>query len=443
MFKSQTGICLPEDAEKITRRIFLESGVSLTAYMSMSQLLPNVAAAAPSFPLQRRLIWINLSGGWDILEATDPKPRSTSGITIAYDWSEAHELSGSTDGTRIGRWLPKIAGIGEDVVVVRGLAMGTTAHDAGNIYMDTGVLSNAGRVNAASIPAIVASESTATIPIIQLNGGNEALTDRGLLNPVSVVRAQNLQLYSSMYPANAKEKSLRLRMLDYVQESITRAQGSSGVNDRLSDISNAESKIRDQINSDVGSKLSTNASDLAAYTTGAPQGFNAQMANNFALASKLIRNDIISCVNLGVGGFDTHANQDTRMQPIMVSLDHCISVLVEQLREANALDNTLIVLYSDFGRTPKINNTSGRDHWPVGGAMLIGGGIQGGRAVGGTDNNLLAENTNLTSGEVSSSGSQINPTHLCGSVLQLCLGSGYMQYRSYLQNIDALTLLKS
>src|SRR5690606_22334956 len=100
--------------------------------------------AQESFTPQRNLIWINMGGGWDILEVTDPKPASTSGIDMIYGWGDAREVASSSDGARIGRWLPRIAGLGRDLLVVRGLAMGTTSHEAGNIYMDTGILSNAG-----------------------------------------------------------------------------------------------------------------------------------------------------------------------------------------------------------------------------------------------------------------------------------------------------------
>ena len=107
------------------------------------------------------------------------------------------------------------------------------------------------------------------------------------------------------------------------------------------------------------------------------------------------------------------------------------------------LDKTLIVLYSDFGRTPKINNSNGRDHWPVGGAIMIGGGIQGGRAVGGTDDSMRAYSINQDTGKADENGEQLSPIHLGGSVLELTLGSEYLQYRNYLQSIPALTRLKS
>ena len=182
---------------KFSRRNLIKSGISFSAYSSVANLFGTRAFGQNlSFPPKKKLVWIQMSGGWDLLETVNPKVRSTSGIDMSYSWSQANSIGSS--GDKIGRWLPGLAAHGSDMVVVRGMNMGTTSHMAGRVYMDTGVLSNAGTVNAASIPAIVASESSSTIPIIQLNGGSEPQTDRGLFNPVSVVRASNLELYRSM-----------------------------------------------------------------------------------------------------------------------------------------------------------------------------------------------------------------------------------------------------
>ncbi len=440
-------IVLPHEVEEMNRRQLLATGVSLTAYASVASLLkPGTARAQDaSYPPARKLIWINMSGGWDILEVTDPKEASTAGIDMIYDWGIAPALAGG-DGTKIGRFLPGIAALGTDVLVLRGLAMGTTSHMAGSVYMDTAILSNAGRVNAASIPAIVASESADTIPIIQLNGGTDPQTDRGLLKPVSAVRADNLELYRSMYPDGDAAIQRKMAVLDYLKSSLARAEARTGANDRMTGLGAAESKVRAQFADNVGAKLTLNATDRALFTTGAPTGMNNGATDAVALTLKLINNDIVTCVNLGFGGFDTHQGQTARLQPILESVDFSISRLVQGLRDSGKLDSTLIVLFSDFGRTPKVNGSNGRDHWPTGGAIVIGGGIDGGRAVGATDDSLgAALLINPNSGAVTTdaaTGVQLNPTHLGGMVLALTLGSGYSQYRPYLAALPALTRLK-
>ena len=68
---------------------------------------------------------------------------------------------------------------------------------------------------------------------------------------------------------------------------------------------------------------------------------------------------------------------------------------------------------------------------------MIGGGIDGGRVVGGTTDGLQAENVNATSGIIDSAGIQIDPSYVGGSVLELLLGSSFLTYRDYLTSIPA------
>ena len=449
--KTSCAICLPQETGDISRRQLLASGVSMTAYLSVAKLLAGAgtarAADSTNYPPQRKLVWINMSGGWDILEVTDPKPNSTGKLQLLYDYGQSHPVAGATDGSRLGRWLPNLAGIGADLLVVRGIAMGTTSHPAGSAYMDKGVLSNTGIVNSASIPAIIASESQATIPIVQLAGGSDPQTDRGILKPVSVVRAQNLDLYRSMYPADDAAIQRRMAILDLLKTSVAKSQGAVGANSRLSDLSAAEAKLRVQFAGNVGAKMALTDADKAAFTTNAPKGMSSDSQNAVALALKLLNNDLVTCINLGFGGFDTHQNQNTRLAPILASVDFLLAQFVAGLKASGQLDKTLIILYSDFGRTPAVNGASGRDHWPVGGALVMGGGIAGGRTVGATSDDTLsaAELIDPTTGLKSTDGAtgvQLNPTHIGGLALALTLGPAYATYRPYLPALAALTRLK-
>lgn len=435
------------DAE---RRRLLQTGVSLSATFALSRLFGKNAAFAQTgvedYPVLKKLVWIHMRGGWDILETVDPKMQSTSKLDITYDYSLAQQLSGASQDVRLGRWWSNTAKLGSDLVLVRGLAMGTTSHDAGTVYSDTGVLSNSGNVNAASIPAIVASQSGTTIPLIQLSGADTPRTDRGLLKPLSVVRADDLRLYQGLFPQNDVALDASKRILEYSRRSLLRMQGLAGNNDRLTTVEAARSKIQSQIAAGVGSQLSLADSDRAAFVSALASDSQRSMnatVDSFALAVKLLKNDLVTCINMGFGNFDTHMNQERSLMPMLTNFDSLFAVFLSQLKNAGLLNNTLVVLYSDFGRTPRVNNGAGRDHWPVGGALLAGGGLAGGRAVGATDADLLAKNVDPNTGLESSSGIQLSPVHLGGSVLELTLGTSYLNKRPYLESIPALTRLKS
>jgi uncharacterized protein (DUF1501 family) len=91
-------------------------------------------------------------------------------------------------------------------------------------------------------------------------------------------------------------------------------------------------------------------------------------------------------VEVQLGGWDTHQNNFTRVPERCAILDQALSALLKDLTQRGMLDETLIVLASEFGRTPNINVNEGRDHYPKAfSCMLAGGGIKGGQVWGKTD----------------------------------------------------------
>ncbi|MGE3808058.1 MAG: DUF1501 domain-containing protein [Gemmataceae bacterium] len=94
----------------------------------------------------------------------------------------------------------------------------------------------------------------------------------------------------------------------------------------------------------------------------------------------------VSCVTLsGHGDWDTHENNFTVMRRLMPQLDQAVHALVTDLCERGLDKDVALVVWSEFGRTPKINNKAGRDHWPAGSVLMAGGGFKTGQAIGTTD----------------------------------------------------------
>lgn len=94
----------------------------------------------------------------------------------------------------------------------------------------------------------------------------------------------------------------------------------------------------------------------------------------------------VRCVEVSLGGWDTHANNKESNRKNAEILDPAIAALVRSLKERDIYDETIILVGTEFGRTPKINGVAGRDHWPTGFSVLLGGGgIRGGLAIGETD----------------------------------------------------------
>ena len=103
------------------------------------------------------------------------------------------------------------------------------------------------------------------------------------------------------------------------------------------------------------------------------------------LARRLIEAGV-RCVSVSFSDFDTHSNNFPRLRGLLPIIDHALHALVTDLGDRGMLDNVLIVVWGEFGRTPRISGSGGRDHWPeVGPALLAGGGIKTGQVIGATD----------------------------------------------------------
>ena len=91
----------------------------------------------------------------------------------------------------------------------------------------------------------------------------------------------------------------------------------------------------------------------------------------------------VRMATLTYGGWDMHANITQGMRGQMPAFDQALSALIRDLDRTGLLKDTMVMVSSEFGRSPKINNNAGRDHWPkVFSVMLAGGGIKGGEIYG-------------------------------------------------------------
>lgn len=124
------------------------------------------------------------------------------------------------------------------------------------------------------------------------------------------------------------------------------------------------------------------------YGKGDPKNFGDGAPRNlehFLLARRLVEAGA-RCVTLNFGRWDFHSNNFAGMRSHAPMFDQGLSALIEDLDDRGMLDDTLVVAWGEFGRTPKINGNAGRDHWPrVGGALLAGGGLRTGQVIGATD----------------------------------------------------------
>jgi hypothetical protein len=125
------------------------------------------------------------------------------------------------------------------------------------------------------------------------------------------------------------------------------------------------------------------------YGDGKPYKFQfdgAPTVNDQLLLARRLVEAGVRCVTLSYGRWDSHGKNFDLVRDHGSKLDQCLSALIDDLDVRGMLDDVSVVVWGEFGRTPKINNGAGRDHWPqVSCALLAGGGMRTGQAIGATN----------------------------------------------------------
>jgi hypothetical protein len=127
----------------------------------------------------------------------------------------------------------------------------------------------------------------------------------------------------------------------------------------------------------------------AAYGDGKPYEYQfdgAPTRNEHLLMARRLVEAGVRVVSLSYGRWDSHFQNFDLVRDHGGKLDQCLSALLDDLRDRDMLDDVAVVVWGEFGRTPKINPKAGRDHWPqVSCALLAGGGLRTGQVIGATN----------------------------------------------------------
>jgi hypothetical protein len=124
------------------------------------------------------------------------------------------------------------------------------------------------------------------------------------------------------------------------------------------------------------------------YGNGSPrhQGDGAPLWNDQLLMARRLVEAGVRCVTVAYGFWDTHGNNFRHLRRNLPVFDQGIAALVDDLHQRGLERDVSVIVWGEFGRTPRINAQAGRDHWaPVNGALMAGGGMPTGQVLGATD----------------------------------------------------------
>jgi uncharacterized protein (DUF1501 family) len=358
-------------------------------------------------------LWVTLhaSGGWDVTSHCDPK-----GSLGDTDPNPMNHYLATDIGTAVGsksgmRYAPSAENkaffdkYAKDLMVINGLDTSTNSHDVGTRVVWSGTLTE----NKASFAALVAAAAGESQPMSYISyggydvtGGAVAVTRVGNLEAIRKIAFPNIidPLYDQdKTPFYTDDTAARIaatrdaRHQAYAkQQNLPRLQQSMGMLYTARSGQNELKKLTEYLPTDL-------------------EQSNLRRQVQIALAA--YRAGICVSVNLTTGGFDTHGDNDQQQFPRLATIWDGIDYLVEQAKGFGIWGNIVIMVGSDFGRTPGYNMGDGKDHWSITSNLLLGKGIPGDTVIGKTTDRHNPLNIDpKTLAPVEGGGIRLKPGHV-------------------------------
>jgi hypothetical protein len=377
------------DCDGSTRRDFLKVGALGALGLSLPNLLAARAAqAAAGRPTKSTsIVWLWLGGGPTHVETFDPKMSAPAEYR-----SVTGEEKTPIPGLTVGGTLPKIAKVGDKMAFVRSFAHTNSGHGGGTHFVMTGydnrMIDNGGLPSRPGLGAIVSRSRGANaaggIPTYVRLGGI------GADGPAFLGAA-----YAPFDPSGQAARDMQLkisqdRLSDRRElltglDKINRSIDGSGLMDGLDDFE------KQAFNVVLGE--SKNAFDITKEDPKVQARYGPGLGQQLLRARRLAE---AGCgfVTVSYGGWDMHGNIKNAMNQRSPQLDTAVSAFVEDTVARGSDKDILLVITGEFGRTPRVNNNAGRDHWaPLSTLAMAGGGLKMGQAVGDSDERVSVPRT--------------------------------------------------
>ncbi|NUP12006.1 MAG: DUF1501 domain-containing protein [Polyangiaceae bacterium] len=440
---------------KLDRRNFLRAALAGVGLFGIGGLSPRVARATASDQL---VLVCYLSGGWDQLLAFDPRPANAaqysgnapyeaggSGIHPAYDLVNTawmNEVLAATNGSGIrkrnnvsfGPAVPaELLDHANDLCVLRGLNMSTLTHEVGRRFFTTGQFPRGLQPVGSSLSTIVANAvgPSATLPNLSL------LTESynvGMPPGVSPIQVRDAQDVRDMLRRLGPELSYGAGAINdlelgdpscFGEELDTEGTASFYRESRVKAKSMVTSGDDAHFDFDVDNPGSNAALFEALGITKATDFATAK--GRAAVAAQALTKGVARAVSLRIAeGLDTHNDWATDHPDGVRDGLMTLAGMIAYLKSApspfdgggSAWDHTTLLVFSEFSRTPLLNNREGRDHHLSSSCVVAGPGIKGGQAIGATtDQGMATRPIDLVTGAPKTGGITVGPADVIFTLL--------------------------
>lgn len=378
----------------ISRRAFMKIGgfaLGSVGGISLPQIL-QAQAASGNKSSHKAVINIFLGGGPPHQDMWDIKTEAPLEIR-----GEFRPIPTAVPGIQIGECFPKIAAMMDRFVAIRSLVGSSGGHDAYQCVTGwpRGTMPSVG--GPPSIGSALAKIKGPVDPSVPASVG---LAEKTSHTPWSESGQAGFlgDAYRPFKPSGEVMADLRLNniTLDRLQDRKALLT-SFGELQRRTEAAGGLNAFTDAAFGVLTSSRLVDALDLSGedpkvrerYGDGKPYQYQydgAPTCNDQLLMARRLVEVGVRSVTLSYGRWDSHGANFDLVRDHGTKLDQCVTALVQDLEERGMLDDVTVVVWGEFGRTPRINKDAGRDHWPqVSCALLAGGGMRTGQAIGSTN----------------------------------------------------------
>jgi hypothetical protein len=383
----------------LSRREWLKLSAAGVVGYSLSGWLENLAQAAAASPARKRaciLLWMN--GGPSTIDLWDLKPGHANGGPFK-------EIATDAPGVKICEHLPKLAKHMKHLSVARSMNTKEADHGRATYLMRTGRLPG-GPIQYPALGSLVAKElerpdaelpSFVSISPFRFFSGDAY--GPGFLGPQyaplvvgenggfvqqgqDVARALKVQDLDLAGDVDLRRSEARVRLLDDMEEEFLADRAGPASLSHRTAYRRAVRMMRSE---------AVKAFNVEEEPKALRDAYGRNLFGQGCLLARRLIQRGVPFVEVTLSNWDTHQNNFDAVKNLCGTLDAAWSTLMEDLKSKGLLGTTTIVWMGEFGRTPKINGSKGRDHWASSWASVVGGGgIKGGQTVGRTSKDGMA-----------------------------------------------------
>lgn len=383
-------------------------------------------------------LFVNAGGGWDPTSLCDPKGRANEEEEkpVNYYFKDEIDSVGDIKFAPVEGHKEFFERHKSRTMVINGIDTATNGHDSGSRHIWSGNLAE-GHPSLGALIASVHAPGKAMAYIT--NGGYDAT-----FNVVSRTRVGDIGAIARIAYPNEVDPSNRDNNERYHTEN-TMARIEAAQRARLEAMGEHSHLPHDHQAISTLHLARNSNNELKKLTEYLPEIDGSQLRRQAQVAIAAYRAGLCVSANLAVGGFDTHGNHDDNHYPRMANLLSGITDIWNEAETAGIADNLVVMVGSDFGRTPYYNANNGKDHWSVTSMLLMGKGIPAGKVVGGTTDRYSLKTVNpetLAVLDNQEEGIRLTPAHIHNELRKLSGISDVQHVQRFPLRVEDIPLFK-